>query len=98
MLSFIFRKNKRKDKTDSDNTFISNYTSQTFQNIKEIKIHNDGDIADNQPEAIYTTGRSNEVFIGNLISSGHKKRANNSIIMVDNEMYSSLNDDNDDTI
>ena len=43
------------------------------------------------------TAGSNEVFIRNLISSGHKKRDNNSIIMVDNELYSSLNDD-DDTI
>ena len=98
ILSFIFRKSKRNDKTETDNTFISNYTSQTIQNIKEIEPHDDGDIADNNPEAIYMTARSNEVFIRNLKSSEQRKRENNSIIMVDNELYSSLNNEKDDTI
>ena len=44
------------------------------------------------------TARSDEVIMRNISSPGQEEMVNNSIMMIDNELYSSLNDDNDDTI
>ena len=59
---------------------------------------NDENKEDTQPDVIYMTARNDEVIIRNISCPGQEEMVNNSIMMVDNEMYSSLNDTNDDTI
>ena len=94
LLLLNFRKNKRKDKTANTCTLVD--SSQDLADIPEP--HNDENTEDPHPGVIYMTARHDEVIIRNISCPGQEEMANNSIMMVDNELYSGLNDDNDDTL
>ena len=84
-MSFIFRKNKRTDETVS--TCTEKNTSQIIHN-NHLK-NNDGNIEDSSADVKNRATGGKEDFIRNVTQSGHTKNINNSMIMVDNQLYSS---------
>ena len=82
-MTFIFRKRRRKS------TCTQNYTSEIIPNKKLTELQNEGNNDDSLHDNICMGPESKEDLIRNVTQSGHTKDINNSMIMVDNQLYSS---------
>ena len=93
---YIFRYKRRNDEAVNFN--MQSNQSQDIRNNNLSDLHSEEEIdEDNQPKGIYMTARSDDDIIRNITTPVHKEgEARNSMIMVDNKIYSSSTDKNDD--
>ena len=92
----FFRYKRRKDESVPVNSSSKNNKSQNSQNNQVTDLHNGGNIeSGNQLKELHTA-KSEQNIIRNITTPVHKNKASNSLIMVDNQIYSSSTDTNND--
>ena len=98
---FIFRRKRQKEETETVSSSSKNKKLQNTQNNQLTDLRNGGNIdKDNQIKELQTctTTKSDEDAIKNITTNLHKDRASNSMIIVNNQLYSSFTDTNDDIL